>query len=144
MERMSLQKNNVSKIKACPCPVLCNTKFTGANTEKRKILQHSYNTVFLNRGSISARIGPTSSQHLATTELCFTIGMIQGSIALRSCPLRSVQTFSRGNFSTTSPKLALPLAFKLHEPPTSKSHGAPIVFMHGLFGSKQNNRSISK
>ncbi|RDL35091.1 uncharacterized protein BP5553_07022 [Venustampulla echinocandica] len=39
----------------------------------------------------------------------------------------------------------IPLAYDLHEPsnPSSDAAGA-IVFMHGLFGSKKNNRSISK
>ena len=37
------------------------------------------------------------------------------------------------------------LAFDLHSPaqPSSNAPG-PIIFMHGLFGSKKNNRSISK
>jgi len=41
----------------------------------------------------------------------------------------------------------LTLAYNLHEPPKqSKDNGAgsPIIFMHGLFGSKKNNRSMSK
>ncbi|KKA23886.1 Valacyclovir hydrolase, partial [Rasamsonia emersonii CBS 393.64] len=46
--------------------------------------------------------------------------------------------------------LRVELAYQLFEPPAAakdSSHrrdGRPIVFMHGLFGSKQNNRSISK
>lgn len=37
------------------------------------------------------------------------------------------------------------LAFDLHEPKQgSNPKHAPIIFMHGLFGSKKNNRSISK
>ncbi|KAH7318795.1 Alpha/Beta hydrolase protein [Stachybotrys elegans] len=38
------------------------------------------------------------------------------------------------------------LAFDLHEParPTTDQRTAPIIFLHGLFGSKKNNRSISK
>jgi len=39
----------------------------------------------------------------------------------------------------------LTLAYDLHRPPPDKAaQHAPIVIMHGLFGSKQNNRSISK
>ena len=43
----------------------------------------------------------------------------------------------------------LELAYDLHEPPDTKKSGtksqnAPIIFMHGLFGSKKNNRSMSK
>jgi hypothetical protein len=37
----------------------------------------------------------------------------------------------------------LSLAYDLHEPKDASS-SAPIIFMHGLFGSKKNNRSISK
>jgi hypothetical protein len=37
------------------------------------------------------------------------------------------------------------LAFDLHEPPKPSSNApGAIIFMHGLFGSKKNNRSISK
>ena len=39
------------------------------------------------------------------------------------------------------------LAFDHHAPPNEGPHGpqdAPIIFMHGLFGSKKNNRSVSK
>ncbi|RAL60180.1 hypothetical protein DID88_000804 [Monilinia fructigena] len=48
----------------------------------------------------------------------------------------------RRNYSTSS---IVPLAFDLHEPAKASST-APraIIFMHGLFGSKKNNRSISK
>jgi hypothetical protein len=44
---------------------------------------------------------------------------------------------------STAPRVSL--AFDLHEPanPSSNAPGA-IIFMHGLFGSKKNNRSISK
>lgn len=48
-------------------------------------------------------------------------------------------------YSTTN---RLPLAFDHHEPPEGKeTHSptsSPIVFMHGLFGSRKNNRSVSK
>ncbi|TGO60121.1 hypothetical protein BCON_0038g00370 [Botryotinia convoluta] len=48
----------------------------------------------------------------------------------------------RRNYSTSS---TVSLAFDLHEPAKASSN-APraIIFMHGLFGSKKNNRSISK
>ncbi|KZF19338.1 alpha/beta-hydrolase [Xylona heveae TC161] len=48
---------------------------------------------------------------------------------------------SRGFASQT-----VPLAYDRHDPPTSSPSGPkpPIIFMHGLFGSKRNNRSISK
>ncbi|KAI5791467.1 Alpha/Beta hydrolase protein [Pyronema domesticum] len=39
----------------------------------------------------------------------------------------------------------VPLSFARHDPPTSgKPTSPPLVILHGLFGSKQNNRSISK
>lgn len=39
-----------------------------------------------------------------------------------------------------------PLAFDLHEParPKFDAKTSPILFLHGLFGSKKNNRAISK
>jgi hypothetical protein len=39
-----------------------------------------------------------------------------------------------------------PLVYDLHEParPVSDKQTAPILFLHGLFGSKKNNRGISK
>lgn len=38
------------------------------------------------------------------------------------------------------------LACDLHLPPNASQprEGPPIIFMHGLFGSKKNNRSVSK
>lgn len=58
---------------------------------------------------------------------------------------------NRRLFSSARSLRAVELAYQLFEPPakdsSSSSHqrdGRPIVFMHGLFGSKQNNRSISK
>jgi hypothetical protein len=50
--------------------------------------------------------------------------------------------FSRG-FKTSASLRALDLAFDYHEN-GGKATGAPIVFLHGLFGSKKNNRSMSK
>ncbi|OBT95427.1 hypothetical protein VE01_05201 [Pseudogymnoascus verrucosus] len=37
-----------------------------------------------------------------------------------------------------------PLSFDLHEAPRGEEKGSPIIFMHGLFGSKKNNRTMSK
>ncbi|KAI0120030.1 alpha beta hydrolase fold family [Nemania sp. FL0031] len=47
-------------------------------------------------------------------------------------------------YSTGSDRVQL--VFEHHEPPKSDRNrqDAPIVFMHGLFGSKKNNRSVSK
>ena len=40
----------------------------------------------------------------------------------------------------------VPLVYDLHEPakPVADRQTSPIIFMHGLFGSKKNNRTISK
>jgi hypothetical protein len=42
----------------------------------------------------------------------------------------------------------VPLAFTRHDPPANSAKSisslGPLVILHGLFGSKQNNRSISK
>lgn len=56
--------------------------------------------------------------------------------------LRSTTT-TRRPFSSSH---TVPLAFDHHEPPKSDRHrqDAPIIFMHGLFGSKKNNRTVSR
>lgn len=57
-------------------------------------------------------------------------------------PLRQ---YASRPFSTTELSNGIKIAYDLHEPPKeSTSKNAPIVFMHGLFGSKKNNRSMSK
>lgn len=43
-----------------------------------------------------------------------------------------------------SSKRELSLAYNLHEPHKPEPGHAPLILLHGLFGSKQNNRSISK
>ncbi|CRK48342.1 hypothetical protein BN1723_007984 [Verticillium longisporum] len=53
----------------------------------------------------------------------------------------------QGRSVSTSTKAPLKLVYDLYEPPTSRAQGHdshPIIFLHGLFGSKKNNRSISK
>ncbi|KAK2602647.1 hypothetical protein N8I77_009162 [Diaporthe amygdali] len=51
-------------------------------------------------------------------------------------------------YSTSGAITTVPLVYDLHEPakPVSDSpdRTSPILFLHGLFGSKKNNRSISK
>ncbi|KAI1827557.1 alpha beta hydrolase fold family [Xylaria intraflava] len=48
--------------------------------------------------------------------------------------------------SSSTPGDRVRLVFDHHAPPNSDRHqqDAPIIFMHGLFGSKKNNRSVSK
>lgn len=41
-------------------------------------------------------------------------------------------------------KRQLSLAYTLHEPAKAEAGRAPLIILHGLFGSKQNNRSVSK
>lgn len=58
-------------------------------------------------------------------------------------PLVTSHFYSSGASIST-----VPLVYDLHEPsrPVSDNPNrtSPILFMHGLFGSKKNNRSISK
>ncbi|KAI1462220.1 alpha/beta-hydrolase [Annulohypoxylon moriforme] len=57
-----------------------------------------------------------------------------------STPLRAIISRPYSSSST------VPLAYDHHEPPKGDRHrqDAPIIVMHGLFGSKKNNRSVSK
>ncbi|KAK7607720.1 Alpha/Beta hydrolase protein [Phyllosticta paracitricarpa] len=73
--------------------------------------------------------------------------------ALAARPLTTTTTTATTTraFGTTRPLASLKLAYELHEPPKaepstgkSASEAAPILITHGLFGSKRNNRSISK
>ncbi|GAW12612.1 hypothetical protein ANO14919_019820 [Xylariales sp. No.14919] len=62
----------------------------------------------------------------------------------RTSPLAaSIRSLSRV-YSTAGGRVQL--VFDHHAPPNSDRHrqDAPIIFMHGLFGSKKNNRSVSK
>ncbi|KUI58874.1 hypothetical protein VP1G_06120 [Cytospora mali] len=51
-------------------------------------------------------------------------------------------------YSTSSSITTVPLVYDLHEPAKPVSDNpdrtSPILFLHGLFGSKKNNRGISK
>ncbi|KAI0434645.1 alpha beta hydrolase fold family [Xylaria sp. FL1042] len=63
----------------------------------------------------------------------------------RSSPLAvSIRSLSRAYSTTGSSRVQL--VFDHHAPPKSDRHAqdSPIIFMHGLFGSKKNNRSVSK
>ncbi|KAK3995666.1 Alpha/Beta hydrolase protein [Cladorrhinum sp. PSN332] len=57
-----------------------------------------------------------------------------------AAPTSAMKVFATRPFST------VPLAYDLHEPakPTADNKTSPIIVMHGLFGSKKNNRTISK
>ncbi|KAI1106097.1 alpha/beta-hydrolase [Jackrogersella minutella] len=58
-------------------------------------------------------------------------------------PLRAI--VSRP-YSSSTAQSTVSLAYDHHIPPKGDRHeqDAPIIFMHGLFGSKKNNRSVSK
>ncbi|KAI0379976.1 alpha/beta-hydrolase [Hypomontagnella monticulosa] len=64
-------------------------------------------------------------------------------VSPRSLPLRPI--ISRP-YSSSAAHHRVPLAYDHHIPPKDGRHkqDAPIIFMHGLFGSKKNNRSVSK
>ncbi|KAI8633135.1 alpha beta hydrolase fold family [Xylariaceae sp. FL1651] len=67
-------------------------------------------------------------------------------LATRSLPLAvSLRSLSRAYSSSTNGGGRVQLVYDHHEPPNSDRHrqDAPIIFMHGLFGSKKNNRSVS-
>lgn len=56
-----------------------------------------------------------------------------------------------GRLLVTGPRMPAPfstvsLAYDLHAPakPLADKETSPIIIMHGLFGSKKNNRTISK
>ncbi|KAI1377338.1 alpha/beta-hydrolase [Hypoxylon crocopeplum] len=59
-------------------------------------------------------------------------------------PLRAI--LSRSYSSSSNTHHILSLAYDHHEPPQGgrDREDSPIIFMHGLFGSKKNNRSVSK
>ncbi|KAL4929249.1 putative alpha/beta hydrolase [Aspergillus undulatus] len=64
-------------------------------------------------------------------------------IALRAASRVSVGTRIR-LFSTTPRLLRSSLSYQVFGPEKEQATRNPIVFLHGLFGSKQNNRSISR
>ncbi|KAF2719875.1 alpha/beta-hydrolase [Polychaeton citri CBS 116435] len=66
---------------------------------------------------------------------------LRSSIAGRQC--QSVSLIR--TFSTTRLSNGIELAYDLHPPPSKDdNNNAPVVFIHGFFGSKMNNRSMSK
>lgn len=47
------------------------------------------------------------------------------------------------SFHASAPCRAVDLVYTLHDE-HGKAKGAPILILHGLFGTKKNNRSVSK
>ncbi|KAI0503275.1 alpha beta hydrolase fold family [Xylaria bambusicola] len=68
---------------------------------------------------------------------------ILGASPRSSTLAASIRSLSR-TYSTAGSRVQL--VYDHHAPPKSDRHrqDAPIIFMHGLFGSKKNNRSVSK
>lgn len=62
--------------------------------------------------------------------------LLSPRIALRG--LRSARPFS------TARVLRSDLSYQVFGPEKEEATRSPVVFLHGLFGSKQNNRSISR
>lgn len=64
--------------------------------------------------------------------------------------LRSASTYAVNDGSHLGDSLAtegietVPLAFDKHEPSTNASDKSPLMFLHGLFGSKTNTRTVAK
>ncbi|GAM86759.1 hypothetical protein ANO11243_047780 [Dothideomycetidae sp. 11243] len=70
-------------------------------------------------------------------------------LALRARPTRlpvARLSFNSRSYASTSSTEPLELAYDKYHPPEDKSpsRNGPIVFLHGLFGSKKNNRTMSK
>ena len=73
---------------------------------------------------------------------------------MKAPPPTSIRTFYRPRQHCKSlkpnhvPARQLTLAYSLHPAPTATARPnpihAPVIFLHGLFGSKQNNKSMSK
>lgn len=95
-----------------------------------------------------ASIHPVSRVILINVKLLLTQTMLSRSLPTRIVTRHGAAStpaalFARA-FSSSPANLRLSLAYDYHEPAKADSPGAPIVFMHGLFGSKKNNRSMSK
>ncbi|KAK3945025.1 Abhydrolase domain-containing protein IMO32 [Diplogelasinospora grovesii] len=86
-------------------------------------------------GRVTVRTAAAAVRQHGSSSRC--LPAITSTLLLRSIGGRS-------SFSTV--KDTVPLVYDLHEPakPVADRQTSPIIFMHGLFGSKKNNRSISK
>ncbi len=66
-----------------------------------------------------------------------------GSLPRRINYVPAAATRLSSSATSSSP---VSLAFEVHDPPrpVAARETSPILFLHGLFGSKKNNRGISK
>lgn len=72
-------------------------------------------------------------------------GPLSRITCFRACAALTSRCIVLRAYSTTNLSNGINLAYDLHEPPATAARDAPpIVFIHGLFGSKKNNRSMSK
>jgi hypothetical protein len=74
-----------------------------------------------------------------------TLPRLQQSLKASATPT----ILHRNAYSTVELASGMKIAYDLHEPPAkpvkgNRENAPPILFLHGLFGSKKNNRSISK
>ncbi|PVI02756.1 alpha/beta-hydrolase, partial [Periconia macrospinosa] len=72
---------------------------------------------------------------------CASFLIPKHSVRASPLALNSSSTWTR-SFSASRKCRALDLAYTLHDE-QGKSKGDPIIILHGLFGSKKNNRSVS-
>ncbi|CAI6333317.1 unnamed protein product [Periconia digitata] len=79
--------------------------------------------------------------HRGLRPICAPFLLPKHTIRIQPATFNSVPTCSRA-FSSSANCKALDLAYTLHDE-QGKSKGDPIVILHGLFGSKKNNRSVS-
>ena len=80
-------------------------------------------------------------------KIVFTIGWPEMLTKRVVCQAQRVSTSYQclRSFSLPAAARKLPLAYDLYEPAKGvEVKNGPIVFIHGLFGSKKNNRSMSK
>ncbi|KAI1261290.1 alpha beta hydrolase fold family [Xylariaceae sp. FL1019] len=64
----------------------------------------------------------------------------------RLSPFRATFRCAQRTYSSFSANERVELVYDHHEPPKSSraKEDSPIIFMHGIFGSKKNNRTVSK
>ena len=105
--------------------------------------KHCYRAHYLNEIP-----GTTGHWLHAICIACLTIMIIRRALPRLQQPFRPYPTsYLCRTYSTTELSNGITMAYDLHEPPKDSSRStkaAPIVICHGLFGSKKNNRSISK
>lgn len=121
-----------------------STVLMQAECKKVRVGAESYNDEAFSSDTLRQKVGmrlfrlPSKAQSKFLTML--------RSISLRFHKPRTLQ-LSRA-FASVRPPQQLDLAFDFYESEfchnDPDSCNAPIIFLHGLFGSKKNNRSMSR